>query len=822
MKFLKNPLILASIYLLFSFAILATFFFTSYRALETKQEELLDIELQLTISQINLDFESVRSVLSTLSNHLEVDFDDADFLQYIQQVDEKNEIIASIYFGKSDKTMINSTGFVPPVGFDLTTRIWYQMAIASDEVILTPAFINATQDRVILTAAKAVYGQDETFLGVIAVDVDIRTITSIVTEKEIGKSGFAFLIDLNGNLLAYPGINQTIIELDSAAEYEPNLASLSGSGVIHNFQIQNKVGVVSYKVITSNNFILGVFLPIEEFTSSLMILSIIFSALMIALIALAVILTIIYYRRIRQPLAMLLEDIDSVDMTKTPNYRLPEPEKDDYLNIRLAINRILDTTDFYFNERQKAQHKLMIENQRVVLLMESTADIIFEIDLNKKFVSVFGRGLDTLGIKPQAFTGKTVMDLFGDDGKARDIAYSKALKGIHSIYDWTYIKNNQKLYFESSISPMYDEFKNIIGAVGISRDISEPMRKQKEIEYISIHDFLTGLYNRRHFVEAFSELDEEDNYPLGMMMIDLNGLKILNDAYGHDTGDRALKKVADVLKLVSREDDIVCRIGGDEFAIILLNIDVQTLDTMKETIQLRLSNILIENIPLSVAIGYEMKKDSTLDLEDVIKNAENQMYRNKVTEGRSSRNNAIKAILKTLTDKFVDEKTHSTRVSELCKKMGIALSVKSDDLKELEIAGLFHDIGKISIPDDILYKPARLTPEEFDIIKTHTENGYHILRAADEYSNLAEYALSHHEHFDGRGYPRGLKGKDIPLFSRIICIADAYEAMTSDRVYRKKMSDQDAVKEIVKYAGTQFDPELAKIFVEKVLGYPFK
>ena len=321
MKFLKNPLILASIYLLFSFAILATFFFTSYRALESKQEELLDIELQLTISQINLDFESVRSVLSTLSNHLEVDFDDTDFIQYIQQVDEKNEISASIYFGKPDKTMINSTGFVPPVGFDLTTRIWYQMAIASDDVILTPAFINATQDRVILTAAKAVYGQDETFLGVIAVDVDIRTITSLVSEKEIGESGFAFLIDPNGNLLAYPGINQTIIELDSAAEYEPNLTNLTGSGVIRDFKIQNKIGVVSYKVITSNNFILGVFLPLEEFTSSLMILSIIFSTLMIALIALAVILTVIYYRRIRQPLAMLLEDIDSVDMTKTPKYR---------------------------------------------------------------------------------------------------------------------------------------------------------------------------------------------------------------------------------------------------------------------------------------------------------------------------------------------------------------------------------------------------------------------------------------------------------------------------------------------------------------------
>ena len=822
MKFLKNPLILANIYLLFSFAVLSAFFFTSYRSLEKKQEELLSIELELTVSQVNQDFEYFETILLTLEDHLEVNDNDSDLLSYLQHIDAGSDSMASIYFGKPDKTMINSTGFIPPIGFDLTTRIWYTMAIQSDDVIYTPAFINATQDRVIVTAAKAVYDNSDTLLGVIATDIDIQTITSFVSQKEIGEAGFAFLIDPNGNLLAYPDINQTIIELDSAVDYEMNLLELDGREVIHHFQIQDKKGVVSCAFITGGDYLLGVFLPLEEYASSMMILSIVFSLLLIALMALAGTLTIIYYRRIRKPLAMLLEDIDSVDMTKTPNYRLPEPLKDDYLNIRQAINRILDTTDYYFNERQKAQHKLMLENQRVVLLMESTADIIFEIDLNKTFVSVFGRGLDTLGIKPQAFVGKSVIDVFGEDGKVRDLAYSKALKGIHSIYDWTYVKNGQKLYFESSISPMFDEFKNVIGAVGISRDITEPMRKQKEIEYISIHDFLTGLYNRRHFVEAFTELDIEENYPLGMMMIDLNGLKILNDAYGHDTGDRALKKVADVLKSVSREDDIVCRIGGDEFAIILLNVDVVTLDTMKDSIQLRLSNILIENIPLSVAIGFEIKSNASLNLEDVIKNAENQMYRNKVTEGRSIRNSAIKAILKTLTDKFEDEKTHSTRVSELCKKMGIALHVKSDDLKELEIAGLFHDIGKISIPDEILYKPARLTKEEYEIIKTHTENGYHILRAADEYSNLAEYALSHHEHWNGQGYPRGLKGKDIPLFSRIIGIADAFEAMTSDRVYRKKMSDLEAVKEIVKFSGSQFDPELAKIFVEKVLEYPFE
>ncbi|MFA6890310.1 MAG: HD domain-containing phosphohydrolase, partial [Bacilli bacterium] len=135
----------------------------------------------------------------------------------------------------------------------------------------------------------------------------------------------------------------------------------------------------------------------------------------------------------------------------------------------------------------------------------------------------------------------------------------------------------------------------------------------------------------------------------------------------------------------------------------------------------------------------------------------------------------------------------------------------------LKQAGLFHDIGKISIPDSILNKPEKLTDEEYDIIKTHTEVGYQILRAADEYSDLAIHALHHHERWDGKGYPTALEGNDIPLFSRIICVVDAYEAMTADRPYRKRLTKEHAIAEIRKCSGTQFDPKIAKIFIEQIL-----
>jgi diguanylate cyclase (GGDEF)-like protein/putative nucleotidyltransferase with HDIG domain len=306
------------------------------------------------------------------------------------------------------------------------------------------------------------------------------------------------------------------------------------------------------------------------------------------------------------------------------------------------------------------------------------------------------------------------------------------------------------------------------------------------------------------------------------MMVDLNGLKLFNDAYGHDIGDLALVKVSSILTRVFNQGEVVSRIGGDEFAIIIKNTSMDYIESKKVEIREQLKGVLIENISLTIAIGYELKKESTEDTEEILRIAENYMYRNKLSEGHSFRNHAIKAILKTLTDKYEAERMHSFKVSEYVVKIGQALGLKLDDIKELELAGLYHDIGKISVPDAILDKPGRLTDEEYEKIKLHTEVGYQILKAADEYSNLAEYALSHHERWDGKGYPRGLKEKGIPLFSRIIAVADSYEAMTADRVYRKKLSDDEAVNEIRKCAGSQFDPKIAKVFVEKVLNKPWK
>ncbi len=813
MKFIKNPYFLISLFFVIFFASYAFLFNYSSNAIEDKQEQVMLLERENVQNQITHSFHDIEVIIEGIDSYLATNPTDAELLEYFIAIDQENDHMASLYYGRPDKTMVNSTGFVPGPSFDLTTRIWYQMAIASNEIIYTPAFLNATQDRIIVTMAYAVKDGD-TVIGVIASDIDIRTIINFVSERAIGETGYAFLMDTNKNLLAYPEIDVNHIDLIPVSEFSSEFGNLTGSGFNSSFLIEEEHGALAYTTVANGYYLLGIFLPEAEFTANMLLLANVFLLITILIATLAGTLVFLYYKHINRPVVRLHEDIKKINLVENEEYRLDENRGVGYLDIRQALNLMLETSDFYFKQKKLSQHKLMLENQRVKLLMESAADIIFEVDLDKRFVSVFGKGLQTIGMNPEHFIGKTVIEVFGEAGKDRDLAYSRALEGMNQLYDWQYEKNASIIYFESSVSPIRDENNQVIGAVGITRDITEPMLKQKEIEYLNIHDFLTGLYNRRFFVEEFAQLDHAGHYPLGIMMIDLNGLKILNDAYGHDIGDIALQKVANALIEVVTKHEIVSRIGGDEFTILFENTTPDAMQAIKEAINLKLTEIIVENIPISVAIGYEIKYDESTNVEETIKAAENFMYRNKVTEGKSIRNNAIKAILKTLTDKYSEEKIHSKRVSIICKHIGERMHIKSDDLKELEMAGLYHDIGKISIPDVILYKPGKLTPDEYDIIKSHTENGYNILRAADEYSNLAEYALSHHERWDGLGYPRGLKGTDIPLFSRIIGVADSYEAMTSDRVYRKRLSKEEAVQEIIRCAGTQFDPEIAAIFLE--------
>ncbi|MCR3907116.1 MAG: diguanylate cyclase [Tenericutes bacterium] len=473
-------------------------------------------------------------------------------------------------------------------------------------------------------------------------------------------------------------------------------------------------------------------------------------------------------------------------------------------------------------EESKELLESIIDSIPVGLAVNEVFPKVKNIYMNDKFAKIYGTTKEELE-EPDAFWEAVYEnETYRKEIKKRVLDDLQSGDPQRTSWENIPLEKNGEIYRYVSA---YNSKLNDTMYISSVLDVTDHVMRQKEIERISYIDHLTGLYNRRYFTKQLEEYDQPKYYPLGVLMGDLNGLKIINDAYGHQTGDIALKKISNLLKDSINSSAIVARIGGDEFAFLFPNCNVEEIENVKAKIKKLSSQILIQNLSVSIAIGYHIKENASDDILEVMKYAENDMYKHKISEGMSVRNHAIKAILNTLTDKFEEEKIHSKKVSSLCKSIGKALQIKGDDLVELELAGLYHDIGKISIPDAILNKPAKLTDEEFEIIKTHTEVGYQILRAADEYSDLAEHALSHHERWDGKGYPRGLKGEEIPLFSRIINVADSYEAMTADRPYRKGMSKEKAVEEIIRCSGSQFDPKIADIFISNVLKYkkwPFK
>ena len=347
----------------------------------------------------------------------------------------------------------------------------------------------------------------------------------------------------------------------------------------------------------------------------------------------------------------------------------------------------------------------------------------------------------------------------------------------------------------------------------IRRDNIKEKISYEELLYSKAYtDQLTGLYNRRHYEENLSLLDVKENYPLTIIMSDINGLKLINDAFGHTAGDELLIASASILEDFCVEKCILARIGGDEFVLVLPNTNETEAEKIITEIHNKAKFIKINSIPLSVSFGYKTKHKSSENIQEIYRSAEDAMYREKLIEIPSMRGGAIETILSTLYEKDENSEIHSRSVSRLSERLAKAYGLNRIDVMKVKTAGLLHDIGKIIIPVTILKKVGSLTKEEYDYMKTHSEIGFRILNSTAEMREISDIVLNHHERWDGKGYPRGIQVDKIPIESRIIAIADAYDAMTSERTYREIISEKEALKEILDNAGTQFDPELVKVF----------
>ncbi len=339
----------------------------------------------------------------------------------------------------------------------------------------------------------------------------------------------------------------------------------------------------------------------------------------------------------------------------------------------------------------------------------------------------------------------------------------------------------------------------------------EKNKIEEEVRYMSFYDTLTGLYNRRALEERAQKIDEENYSPFSVIMADLNGLKLVNDTYGHDFGDKMLKLCGKILTESCRREDIIGRWSGDEFIIYLPNTAEEEAWNVYHRIKNN-NNAYIENIPISMALGTATKRKKE-NVFQLIRRAEDMMYQHKLSESKSAKSSVINTLLTALSEKSDETYDHIYRMQNIAKDMSRKIGLAINEMERLNLLILMHDIGKINISESILTKKSRLNDKEWQLIKKHPEIGYRIARSTEEFAHIAEDIYAHHERWDGKGYPRGLKGEEIPFLARIVSIVDAYDVMQFGRLYKEPMSYEEIVEEIKKNSGEQFDSELAGVFL---------
>jgi diguanylate cyclase (GGDEF)-like protein/PAS domain S-box-containing protein/putative nucleotidyltransferase with HDIG domain len=528
-------------------------------------------------------------------------------------------------------------------------------------------------------------------------------------------------------------------------------------------------------------------------------------------------------------------------------------------------------------ERKWMEEEMAQAYQRFESVIQNTPNIAIQgYSLEGKVLEWNHASEALYGYGKHESVGKGIRELFRNETDWREFeeafAYILQTARPAAPREW-HVKNKlgHELTVYSSIFPIMQQGK-VIEIYRMDVDISDRVEAERRVseikdklESLALKDALTEIFNFRYFRERLAsefERAKRTLSPISILMMDIDYFKSINDTHGHQFGDKILKQVARFFKTELRSNDVVARWGGEEFAVILPDTNrvdgLAVANKMIDLFRTRTFGDGTKAIRLKCSMGLVSYPDDPLfSVEEIIDAGEESIYRVKERGGdgvamyghemtektldkhteedrrryidsvkqklsfyavRSERSilEAVYSLAKSIELRDRRTKEHCERMVEYAEKMARKVGMNELEVDNVRRSAMLHDIGKLGISDAILLKPGRLTPEEYEEVKKHPVIGADIISGAGFLKDIVPIILSHHEHWDGRGYPRGLKGEEIPLGARVIAVVDVYEALTSDRPYHKAISKEEAIKILKSGMSTQFDEKIVRVFLEVV------
>ena len=476
---------------------------------------------------------------------------------------------------------------------------------------------------------------------------------------------------------------------------------------------------------------------------------------------------------------------------------------------------------------EKANELMTQKEERWQLALKGNKDGIWDWNVVTDQLILSDRCHEMLGFAPGEgpSTHRAIWkSVHAEDLPALKEKLSEHLEGAASYYEAEYrrrCKDGSYKWVHDRGQAMWNADGAAIRMAGSLTDISERKQMEEKLVNLSMRDSLTGLYNRAYFEEELRRLNDGRYAPIAIIVCDVDGLKLYNDSFGHVLGDRLIQAAANVLLQTFRASDVVARIGGDEFGVLLPRVSRETVEKTLERLRAAVENGNLENeeFRLSISAGMAMTHSKNVNLSLLFKEADNNMYREKIQNSQKTKGAITRSIVKLLEGRDYVAEGHTQRVASLVTRMGEEIGLSAERLNDLRLLAFYHDLGKVGISEKILFKAGPLSTPEQDEMKRHSEIGHRIALSMMEIKQIADYILKHQEWWNGQGYPLGIAEEEIPLECRIFAIADAYDVITHERPYRAALSHEEALGKLKSGAGSQFDPFLVNIFIKTVTGH---